>query len=212
MRRKPAFIAIAVFFVGILFAGSAAGQAPMCLPGDPGVEAITIQFACPNVGASYETVVIKCPGDTHYRMDFVCQLCGRRHNYSIRYLPYPYVWSEFYFYDSHWYTSLWWRQHWPHNFYPPRGYRPGPPPLIRQPVRPPIGQPIRPPVGSPDRPLVSPPSQDPRKSRELQSPVPRAPRYAAPYSSPPPRPESIRVAPPAPTPSRSQSPRGSKSR
>lgn len=225
LREKLGFAAIIVFMCA-LCASCAVRRPTPCLVGDPGVQVMTIQFVCPNVGASYETTVIKCPWDRHFRMDFVCQLCGHRHYYDIGYLPYPYRWNDYYFYGGYWYSSYYWQRHWS---YPPsygrRLFPPRPPvnPPVKPPRRPPDqnrpparppedstrDQQIRPPARSPES-----PAQDPRRSRELRSPAPPAPRYAQPAPSVP-RPEPIRVAPPAapaPSPARGQSPRGSRSR
>ena len=200
-RWRFALIAFAIF-VCVIFAGCAIRRLTPCLVGDPGVQVMTVRFVCPYVGASYETTVIKCPGDRHFRRDFICQLCGRRHHYDLEYLPYPYLWNDYYFYGGYWYSSYYWQRHWS---YPPSYGRRSIP--LRPPVYVPARPPARPPVG---------PAQDPQRSRELRSPVPSPPRYTQPKpsASPAPRPEPIRVAPPAPSqsPARGQSPRGSKSR
>lgn len=229
-RWKFAFVATIVAFVCALLASCAVRRPTPCLIGDPGVQVMTIQFVCPNVGASYETTVIKCPNDRHFRMDFICQLCGHRHYYDIGYLPYPYRWNDYYFYGGYWYSSYYWQRHWSYppsygrRLVPPR--RPPVSPPIKPPRRPPDQNPppTRPPARSPEdsaryqqiRPPTrsqESPAQDPQRSRELRSPAPPAPRYAQP-APPAPRPEPIRVAPPAPAPSpaRGQSPRGSRSR
>ena len=196
--------ALIVVFMSVLFTSCAVRRLTPCLPGDPSVQVLTIQFVCPNEGASYETTVIKCPGDRLYRMDFVCQLCGQRHHYNLKYLPYPYRWNDYYFYNGWWYQSYYWQRHWPYMG-PPPIYRPWQPRQSNPPsVRPPARPPARPPED---------PTQDPQRSRELHSPAPPAPRYAQP-APPAPRPEPIRVAPPVRSspPTRDQSPRGSKSR
>ncbi len=213
-RWKFAFAATIVVLSCALLASCAVRRLTPCLVGDPGVQVMTIQFVCPNMGASYETTVIKCPWDRHFRMNFVCQLCGHRHYYDLTYLPYPYRWNDYYFYGGHWYSSYYWQRHWSYMNRPP-SYRPGQPRRINPPPsRPPEGpmrdQQMRPPARSPEG-----PTQDPQRSRELRSPTPSAPRYVQPAPSRPPRPESIRVAPPAtpsPSPARGQSPRGSRSR
>ncbi len=133
LRWKFALATAVVALSCALCASCAIRRLTPCLVGDPGVQIMTIQFVCPNVGASYETTVIKCPSDRHFRMDFICQLCGRRHYYNIGYLPYPYRWNDYYFYGGYWYSSYYWQRHW--SYPPSYGRRLVPP---RPPVYPPI--------------------------------------------------------------------------
>lgn len=186
-RLKSAFIPLFVIFACIPLAACAARRVRACLPGDPNTQVITVQFVCPNTGASYQTAVVKCLGDKHYQMDFVCQLCGRRHYYGLRYLPYPYRWYDFYFYNGWWYPSPYWRTYWPYGNYP-RGYWPYQPGRMHPP-------PIGPPAARPG----DPPQQDHRRNRELRPPSPPQPRYAQP-APPLPRPGPVRVAPVSPRP------------
>ncbi len=217
LRWRFALVAIIVVLSCTLLASCAIRRLTPCLVGDPGVQMMTIQFVCPNVGASYETTVIKCPWDRHFRMDLICQLCNRRHHYDLTYLPYPYRWDDYYFYSGYWYQSYYWQRHWPYMNRPPSyrpGYRPGQPgrmnlPPARSPRDSMRNEQMKPPTRSPES-----PAQNPQRSRELRSPSPPAPRYVQP-APPAPRPESIRVAPPttqSPSPARGQSPRGSRSR
>jgi hypothetical protein len=194
---KLRFALIAVTLMCIALVSCAARRPTPCIIGDPGVEVMTIQFVCPNVGASYETTVIKCPRDRHFRMDFICQLCGHRHSYNLTYFPYPYRWSDFYFYGGFWYQSNYWQRYWPYHR---PIYRPGRPAMMVPPAR---SLPVRPaPAGPRGDPVRNPGlMQDQQRSRELRSPTPPTPRYVQPAPSSPPRPESIRVAPPASTPS-----------
>lgn len=191
-------VSVCVFFA---FAGCAARRPAPCLIGDPGVRVMTVQFVCPYLGASYETTVVKCPGDRYFRIDLVCALCGRRHHYSMRDVPYPYRWNDFYFYNGWWYQSHYWQQHWPYRNHSP-SYRPRSRPGQSNP--PPIRPPDRPIVRPPDRPPVNPsvrrPENPPQRSRQLQSPIPPIPRNVRPSSplSRLPRPGPIRVAPVSP--------------
>lgn len=215
LKLKSVFLAVFVVILFSLFSSCAVRRLSPCLVGDPDVQVMTIQFVCPNVGASYETTVIKCPRDRRYRMDFICQLCGRHHSYGLEYIPYPYRWNDYYFYSGSWYSSDYWRRHW--SYPPSYGRRPIRPPIYA-PNRPPTRPPVRPPSRPPVRPEAG-PIQDPRRSRDLRSPAPPPPRYTQPRqsASPAPRPDPIRVAPPArsspPTrsapPARNQSPRSS---
>lgn len=95
-----------------------------CTPGSPGVETMPVQMVCPYVGASYETLAIKCPGDDHFRIDTICKLCGHRHYYNIRYWPDDYFAGNYYFYWGWFYPRAYWNQYWPYRQFHARGRYP----------------------------------------------------------------------------------------
>lgn len=119
---KKLYSLLACLALAILVFGSSgcAGNPPPCTVSTPGVEKLTIQFVCPRVGASYETVVLKCPGDETFRVDVACQLCGRHHRYPVTYWPYDYWMNGYYFYGGWFYPANYWRSYWwPYYYHRP---------------------------------------------------------------------------------------------
>lgn len=175
---------LAVFFIicglALVFAGCAKRVVVACTPVTPGVEKMTIQFVCPYVGASYQTEVFKCPGDKHYRMNFVCQLCGHRHRYVINYWPHDYWPYGYYFFGGWFYPLNYWQRYGPYYYYP-RGVPP--------PVRPPLIRSPRPPREIPGpRPVQPPPLRIPRQQPQGPQPIHNVP--------PPPPPQMAHPTPP----------------
>ncbi len=117
------FLAVAGLFTTVIvgcvpYYQSSAQAKIACTPGDPGVETIKVQMVCPYVGASYETLAVKCPGDDHFRIDVVCKLCGHRHHYNIRYWPDDY-WDQGYVYYWGWfYPQPYWNHYKPYVSHP----------------------------------------------------------------------------------------------
>lgn len=166
-------ISIALLFIGTFLAtGCVKRPVIVCASGAPGTERMTINFVCPVMGASYETDVYKCQSDKHFRMDFVCQLCGRRHRYAVSYWPTDYWSTHYYFYSGWFYPQDYWVRYWPYSRQP--NYRTQPAPTYRPPAsqRPPIVSPDPPPQRRIQPPTSRPPREVPMPPRQIQPPPP----------------------------------------
>lgn len=144
-----------------------------CAPDTPGVEKMTINFVCPYVGASYQTEVYKCPGDTHFRVNVACQLCGRHHYYPVSYWPNDYWPDGYFFFGGWWYPHDYWIRYWPYR-------------TTRYPY-------------SYQRPIMTPrPPERVMAPRTVQPPIPMPPaRQAQPQARPMPPSQQARPMPPS---------------
>lgn len=179
--KKFIGVLLAILAIAVLAFGTSACAVnpPHCTASTSGVEKLTVQFVCPRVGASYEAMALKCPGDEYFRVDVVCQLCGRHHYYPVRYWPLDYRFSDYYFYGGWFYPGSYWRTYWwPHYYhYPYRWHRSH---------------------------AVYPPTRPPGKSEVIIPPEFPKPRGMKPNQAPPPPPQQQRGQP---LPPRSPDPR-----
>lgn len=181
MLRKGfglSILIIAVFFMPLT--GCASAMRVKLCPPDAIVSTEMINFVCPHCGASYQAYAVMCAGETRYRVDATCPVCGFNYRYHISQWPYPYVWSDFYFYSGWWYSRDYWGPNWRYPYYPP---------IVITPPRPPIRPPIRPPA-------TSPPGIGRGDRGRIDTPPPRSGVQHPPV---PPRPQAPRVERPAPT-------------
>jgi len=184
MKRKT-FLLIALAAVLAITLIGCAKKIVSCPPGAQ-IESKTINFICPNCGAEYQAQAIKCAGEKHYRIDTTCPVCGFNYKYRIPYWPYPYIWTDYYFYGGWWYHGSYWNSYWRHQYQYNTGTTPAKPPTpppsqggggVKPPPRPPMPPPRvtstnhgyiqQPPI--PVRPSA------PMAERQIQAPIPRPP-------------------------------------
>ena len=122
MRRILSFLSL--FLLVLAFAAIGTSQVinvPPPVPLQPfcaEIQTTTIQFVCPNCGASYETIAVLCEGEVQYRVDSTCPNCGYNYYYQISRWPQSYASLGFYFYDGYWYHRNYWNRYWRFPFYP----------------------------------------------------------------------------------------------
>jgi hypothetical protein len=172
MKKMSVFVCLVLAIFAIVVAACSTNPAP-CTVSAPGVETLKVQFVCPRVGASYEAVALKCPGDETFRVDIACQLCGRHHYYPVRYWPSDYRFSDYFFYGGWFYPDSYWRTYW-WPYYYHRPYRWHRSHTVYPPVRP------------------------PRKTESVTPPQFPKPRDMKPNQTPPPppRPQKAQPLPP----------------